>query len=226
VREAISYAINRQAYAKALGFGMFTPAYQVADKSCYGYNPALKPREYNPKKAKQLLGEAGYPDGFKMTIVGSARPSYLPNLFAAIKADLAKVGIEVKLDLVNPSRIRVLRYEGGLKTNSLIGIHVGQDIEYIAKLNADYNTASSLLPELRRSEGLDDLISAAKMADSTEKKIKGTQAVIKKIYDDVMVYPIWVEHVAWPMTHAVQNPPYGKIDHSHVYYTETWLKQK
>ena len=50
--------------------------------------------------------------------------------------------------------------------------------------------------------------------------------MVKKIHDEVMVIPVWVEYVTWAMDKAVQNPPYGKIDHSNAYYTETWLKQK
>ena len=73
------------------------------------YNPAFTlGREYNINKAKQLLEEAGYPNGFKTTII--AAPSGDSNMPIAIQADLAKVGIQAEIE--SPQIGRFITYMG------------------------------------------------------------------------------------------------------------------
>jgi peptide/nickel transport system substrate-binding protein len=223
VREAVAYAINRPAYSKALGYGLVKPAYQVANEKSYGYNPALKPREYNPDKAKRLLTRAGYPDGFKITIVCSGR---LQGLFEAIQADLAKVGIVAKLKFVDFRAMTKYRLKGGLPTSSLLSKHVMVTAEYAVLLRGDYLSTSPWLPELARTAGLDDLLLKATSAESTGEKVKATQAAIKAMYDDVMVIPVWSEVVTYVFDPVVQNFSFCSVDMNHWWHNEVWLKQK
>ncbi len=64
VREALEYAIDRPAIAKTLGFGKYEALTQIVPSASPAYNKGYNPRPYNPEKAKQLLAEAGYPNGF------------------------------------------------------------------------------------------------------------------------------------------------------------------
>ena len=68
VRQALEYAIDKQAICDTIGFGFWTPAYQAAAQGSWAYNPDVVGYPYNPTKAKQLLAEAGYPNGFKTTL--------------------------------------------------------------------------------------------------------------------------------------------------------------
>ncbi|MBN9063640.1 MAG: hypothetical protein BGP06_07115 [Rhizobiales bacterium 65-9] len=70
VRRALSLAIDRKAIVSRLLFGLGEPAGQLASPSMIGFNPDIKPTGYDPAAAKKLLAEAGYPDGFKMTLHG------------------------------------------------------------------------------------------------------------------------------------------------------------
>ncbi len=65
VREAIDLAMDRKALAEIAMEGLGKEVNQMVTPSIFGFNKALPPREYNPVKAKQLLAEAGYPNGFK-----------------------------------------------------------------------------------------------------------------------------------------------------------------
>ena len=70
VREALSLAINRDAIIDRLLFGLGVPAGQLAGPSMIGFNADLVPSPYDPERARALLAEAGYPDGFSMTLHG------------------------------------------------------------------------------------------------------------------------------------------------------------
>ena len=68
VRQAICYAIDSQTMSNALGFGMTMANNQYAIQGTKFYNDEIQGYPYNPEKAKQLLEEAGYADGFTTTI--------------------------------------------------------------------------------------------------------------------------------------------------------------
>lgn len=103
LREAVEYGIDKQAIAKALGFGYYTPLTQVAPPGHWGHDPNFKGRPYDPAKAKQLLAEAGYPNGVKVKILAlAAAPT--PDEVQAIKRYLDDVGIIIDPDLADPGR--------------------------------------------------------------------------------------------------------------------------
>ena len=103
VRQAMSYAIDRQAFSDVVQFGLATPALQPVAKGHWAYNPALEGKfEYNPEKARQLLAEAGYKDGFTFSIpsiaIFAARLEALAGFFA-------DVGITMKIEPVEPGTL-------------------------------------------------------------------------------------------------------------------------
>ena len=70
VRLAISKAINRPALVARTMEGLATPASNIVAPGIFGYNTALKVEAYDPEGAKKLLAEAGYPNGFNLTLHG------------------------------------------------------------------------------------------------------------------------------------------------------------
>lgn len=76
VREALSMAINRAAIVDRIMGGVAEPAAQLLPEQFFGSNPDLKPTAYDPDAAKQLLTEAGYPDGFALTL-GTPNDRYI-----------------------------------------------------------------------------------------------------------------------------------------------------
>lgn len=101
VRQALGYALNRKAYIDAIFLGNATIAKNPIPPTIWAYNTETKDFDYNPEKAKALLKEAGFADGFEteMWTMPVARP-YNPNgkkMGEMMQADLAKVGIKVKL---------------------------------------------------------------------------------------------------------------------------------
>jgi peptide/nickel transport system substrate-binding protein len=68
VRRALSMALNRPAIAERVMEGLALPAANVVSPSVFGHNAALRPEPYDPEGAKKLLAEAGWPEGFMVTV--------------------------------------------------------------------------------------------------------------------------------------------------------------
>jgi dipeptide transport system substrate-binding protein len=101
VRKAINHALNRASYIDAIYLGNAQVAKNPLPPTIWSYNEAVKDYDYSPAKAKELLAKAGFPDGFETTLftMPVSRP-YNPNgkkMGELMQADLAKVGIRVKL---------------------------------------------------------------------------------------------------------------------------------
>lgn len=99
VRRAISMAIDRETIAARIMSGMATPAYQFVHDGMFGALPKPPVLKYDPQAAKKLLAEAGYPDGFDLTIA-SPNDRYINDgqIAQAVAQYLARVGIRTKVD--------------------------------------------------------------------------------------------------------------------------------
>ena len=97
VREAVEYAIDREAIASGLGYGMWQAPYQIAPLDNASFDPDFVGRKYNPGKAKQLLAEAGYPNGFKTTLY-PAPVMINKDVNVAVQSFLKKVGIDARIE--------------------------------------------------------------------------------------------------------------------------------
>jgi peptide/nickel transport system substrate-binding protein len=100
VRQAANYAIDREAIAGKLLGGTAGPAYQAAPPGTVAHDPAGARYSYDPAKARRLLAQAGYPDGFSTTVTvptaGSGNLLPVP-ITEALQRDLAAVGIKVTI---------------------------------------------------------------------------------------------------------------------------------
>ncbi len=98
VRQALNIAIDKEAMADLILGGLVSPASQGALPGTVGYDEEIRGYEYNPDRARSLLTEAGYKDGFDLLIEVTAR--LLPGdqlIFQKMAADLSSVGVRVTL---------------------------------------------------------------------------------------------------------------------------------
>ncbi|GAA4381617.1 ABC transporter substrate-binding protein [Paeniglutamicibacter cryotolerans] len=146
VRQAISYAIDKDALIKQTLPEGTKKAIEFIPDVVNGYNSDVEAYDFNPEKAKELLKEAGYPDGFTIKFnypTGVSRP-YMPTpeqVFTNISAQLKDVGIKVDpqpnkwapdyLDRVQATAdhgIHLLGWTGDYNdTDNFVGVFFGQE---------------------------------------------------------------------------------------------------
>ena len=99
VRQALNYAVNREALIAGVCQGLAEPLQgQMASEGVVGFNPNCNPYTYDIEKAKALLAEAGYGDGFKLTL--NAPQGRYPNdkeIAEAVAGMWRELGIDVEV---------------------------------------------------------------------------------------------------------------------------------
>src|SRR3954452_17868332 len=99
VRQAIAYAINKDALAKVAFNGYAAPAEGVAPQGVE-YAVKLGPWPYDVAKAKQLLAEAGYPNGFETELWSAYNHTTAQKVTQFLQQQLQQVGIKTKITLL------------------------------------------------------------------------------------------------------------------------------
>ncbi|MEU4227756.1 ABC transporter substrate-binding protein [Nonomuraea sp. NPDC026600] len=104
VRQALNHAFDRQSIVKTVKMGLGKATTQVFDPDQPAYDASLDERyPYDPAKAKRLLAEAGYPDGFSVTMPDMA--SLFPQQQAALTQALQNIGVKVTLQNLPTNQI-------------------------------------------------------------------------------------------------------------------------
>jgi ABC-type transport system substrate-binding protein len=103
LREAVEYALDKKTMANALGQGIYTPLENSIGPDMWGYDPNYKGRQYDTAKAKQLLADAGYPNGLKITLTSLTGPFWTDQA-TALKQYLDQVGFQTNIDQADPGR--------------------------------------------------------------------------------------------------------------------------
>jgi peptide/nickel transport system substrate-binding protein len=121
VRLAISKAINRKAIVERVMEGFATAAGNLVSPPVFGYAPALKPEAYDPAGARKLLAEAGYPDGFAVTLDAPKNRYVNDERLAQVLAQmLARVGIQTKVETM-PSSVYFAKARAGDFSFAMLG---------------------------------------------------------------------------------------------------------
>lgn len=169
VRQALNYATDRQAIADALFAGIGSPTHQVTVPDGYGYNESLaNAYPYDVDRARTLLADAGYPDGFSLPIV---TPEYQQlNLIAqAVSQQWAQIGVELQVTAyANANQYAADAFGGKFPafTTAFGHIPVGMQGPSLFLPTAAFNPFKNADPTL---QGLYDDAARARDADRPEK---------------------------------------------------------
>lgn len=101
VRQALNYAINVEEIIAFIFDGKGSPLATLMTPEQFGYDASIEPYGYDPERARELLAEAGYPDGFTISMQApTARYPKDVEVAQTIASQLAEVGINVDLSIL------------------------------------------------------------------------------------------------------------------------------
>jgi len=190
MREALEYAVDRDGICEALGEGLVTPSECIIHTIRSWGDPGIPVREYNPEKAKQLLAEAGYPDGIKCHLSYN-RDQIDADFVVALQEDLANVGIIVDLDPMTSVQQRerqVLPHEG----NELrLGAARYDPPNLLGAVRMDLCADSDHNPDTKRPDEFERLFALALTEVDTNKQVELALQMEKAAYEDAMLIPLW-----------------------------------
>jgi peptide/nickel transport system substrate-binding protein len=200
VRQALDYAVDKNAIAKARGFGFWTPVNQFANPDTTSYNKNLADRAYNPDTAKKLLADAGFPNGFSTKLYADTS-STDKDAATAIQANMNAVGIKTELILSDFASYGNYRTKGW--NNSVLAGMGG----FFSNANqiTDFYWAktASYYPSSYKSDELQTLHLASKNAKNYDPLLY--QKVSQWEFDNVEMLPLWASARMEAQRPYVQN---------------------
>ncbi|MBI9112121.1 ABC transporter substrate-binding protein [Maridesulfovibrio ferrireducens] len=220
VRQAIVYATDNSGIVEKVMKGFATVASQQGPKEFASYNAELTPR-YDLEKAKQLMKEAGYADGFECTMIApNNRYVNDEKIAEAFVSMLGKIGIKVSLKTM-PKAQYWDQFDAQVADIEMIGWH--PDTEDSANYTefllmcpnketgyGQYNSGNYCNPEV------DAMTIQTQTETDTAKRSALLQKIEKALYDDAAFVPLHWQNLSWASknnmnTEAivnVQNFPY------------------
>jgi peptide/nickel transport system substrate-binding protein len=222
LREAIEYALDKPSIAKALGLGYYTPLTMVAPPGEWGFDPNYPGRPYNPEKAKQLLADAGYPNGLKVKMLFWQTP---PNQDAAtaIKQYLDAAGFQVDLDPADFGRFYSSIYLQGWQ--DLAFWLTGLDFNYLATFFRQFGPDPfANLASFERPKELIDMCRQAYHTydEATQKEF--AKKLARLMADECLVVPIYFQPSAYMIQPYVHTTYLKEMMVARKTYDE-WLEK-
>ena len=225
VRKAMNYAINREAMIEIVMNGRATAAKGVLPPTMFGYNPDLEGYNYNPEKAKELLAEAGYPNGIEVTLQYNTSTGH-KRIAEALQAQYAQVGIDVNLKNVDWG-------------SHLDSVERGEVPFFRMGWVADYNDPDNFLYVLLNSENIgprgnysrynnkafDEWTKQGRIQTDPELRKEVYQKAERLVVEDapwVFIYHYTTHSLVQPFVENYELPSFGQYSNK---FRNVWLNQ-
>jgi len=197
-RQAANYAIDRQAIVDTLmgGLGKVVPT--VVNPMAFGYDSKVEAYNYDPKKAKELLKQAGYPNGTDITIHTGTSAAFNRQLAEGLAEMLTEVGLRTNLKIWDPGPAWNKFFQAeGKATHGFFG-----SWGYYSTFDADailhplYHTEAGgwVGKWYTRVPGLDDLIDAGRSTLDKEKRMAAYTKAQSLIKDEAPSIFLFSQH--------------------------------
>lgn len=193
VRRALNHAVDRESIIEFVLDGRGTMISSLLTPGFLGFNEAVEPYAYDPELARQLLAEAGFPDGFPLILeVASNLPVPKPGeLGQAIAADLRAVGIDV--DLRTPDRATMLAKQRERTWAPLAMWSYGaSNLDSDSKFWGPFSTGGSM--HFISPPELNDLIREARSTMDVEARAAMYAELHQMVHDMALSIPLFAQH--------------------------------
>jgi len=221
VRQALEYAIDRDGLAEALGYGVFTPVYQTGgQESSQGYDSTFPVRTYSAQKAKDLLTQAGHPEGIHTTMMIFTSASQ--DMATAIQANCAEAGIVVEIDVADAGRYFGAIFGGGWDGLLLWSCPI--DPEFALGWFVHFGPEPVFpYPSLAWPEEYRTLIKAVRSAPTVEQMRADTKKLMRFVSDGAYIIPLMTSvnmNIATAKVHTQMNSEHFMTYHNYLDWME------
>lgn len=214
VRLAFAYAVNQTAIAERLLKGFATPAAQMSPQGYAGHVSTLTPR-YDLAKARALMREAGYGDGFTVTLMAPnnryVNDAQTAQVALAIAAMLAKINVSVEFETL-PKNQYWAEYDNRAADMMMMGWYsdTGDSANFFEYLtfcpDADtgagrYNASEYCNPRI------DALVARANLTTQPAARARLLQQAEQEIHDQAPFIPLYWQNLAWAASDRVDIAP-------------------
>jgi ABC-type transport system substrate-binding protein len=216
VRQAINYAVDRAAIVKIIleGYGDYFTGFMP---NMIGYNPEVKPYPYDQQKAKRLLKEAGYTNGFEFTwditngvfVKDRELAEYIAN-------QLSKVGIKANLRVTERAKIQTDFTNGNFEMTSVkwnAGSEPDRYLTWTYYKRAYYQNGAAL-----------KLIEQGRVTVEPKKRQKVYQDLHKLLRDDAVLLFTHAQDDLYAVAKGVDWQPYPVRGSTQQFYY--WMVPK
>jgi peptide/nickel transport system substrate-binding protein len=201
VRRAVEHAINKSEIVKELFYGIPQATNQAAAQGNLNYHPAVKGYPYDPKKAKELLAQAGYPNGFKTKIIYQTTSN--EHFIISIQRYLKDVGIDAEVEAAPPARISQISNNGW--ENALLDWNFPSGKGQEPGQAALRNFMGPLYKSVLRPDKYKETILKAVTERDTKKRNALYREATKIITDNAVVCPVYVHSLMAAKSPQVQD---------------------
>ena len=211
VRQAANYAVDKQAIIQKMLAGLGRQVATTVQPQALGHDPEVKPYPYDPQKARELLAQAGYPNGVDITL-HSAFVEFRP-VFEAICQMLADSGLRTTPKLWDPGPAwnKFLQAEGKA-TNGYYGSWGNYSVfDADAVLHPLYHTEAGgwIGKWYTRVEGLDRLIDEARSIVDQPRRKRIYSQIQQLIREETPAIFLWTQYDTLALSKKVQYEARG-----------------
>ncbi len=210
VRQAMAYAVNNPGIVAKIMKGRATVAAQNSPEGYDGHVPELEPR-FDVAKAQELMKEAGYPDGFAVSMIApNNRYVNDEKIAEAVAGMLSKINVKVELKTM-PKAQYWDEFDAQVADIQMIGWHSDTEdsANFYEYLNAcpnketgwgQYNSGNYCNPRV------DELTLAVQSETDPEKRTAMLQEVEQILYDEAAFIPLHWQMLSWGASDKLLNP--------------------
>jgi peptide/nickel transport system substrate-binding protein len=196
VRRAVAHATNRDAYIRSVMHGQASPARNIVGPGVVGY-VELESIPYDPKRARELLAQAGLPNGFSTTMTCAPSDELICQ---AVLQDLAAVGIQARLQTLEWGTFLkfILQPPHENQYQMSIVTRISQYLDADFPIYTDFHSANwrpkGMNHLFYKQPDVDRWLEATRLETNTEKRQELFARAMKQLWQDMPVVPLYSQH--------------------------------